>query len=69
MLPHQVIAANVRAEMARRRLRGAGLAAELGLSKDAMSRRLTGDVPFSALEVRRLAQILRVSMESLFDGT
>ena len=68
-LPHQVVAANVRAELARRRLTGVAVARELGLTQPAMSRRLTGDVPFTAVEVWRLSQILDVPIESLFNGT
>ena len=62
----EAIAANVRAEMARRRLRAVTVAAELGMSQPAMSRRLSGEVPFTAIEVYRLAQILDVPIESLF---
>lgn len=61
------IAANVRAEMARRRLRAVTVANELGLSQAGISRRLAGVVPFTALEVHRLAQILRVPLDSLFE--
>lgn len=59
------VAANVRAEVARRRARQTDLAALLGISQQAMSRRLTGEVAFDVDELQALASHLEVPASEL----
>lgn len=61
------VAANVRAEVARRGLRHADLATALGVSRPAMSRRLTCDMEFSITELRAVAEFLGVPLSVLLD--
>lgn len=60
------IAANVRAEVARRRLRQADIAEHLGLDQRAVSRRLLGQVEFSASELAELAELLGTPIATLY---
>lgn len=62
----QRVAANIRAELARRKLGGVDLARVLGMSQAAASRRLTGEVPFGINEVAVTADWLGVDMVALF---
>ncbi|GAA4117574.1 hypothetical protein GCM10022215_18380 [Nocardioides fonticola] len=59
------IAANVRAELARRRVAAGHLGAEMGLSPAAMSRRLNGDVEFTVGELQTIAGRLGVPLDLL----
>jgi transcriptional regulator with XRE-family HTH domain len=59
--PYAVVTANaVRAELARARTHGTAAGAVLGLSQSSMSRRLSGEVEFTASELLRLAKWLDV---------
>lgn len=60
------VAANIRAELARRRVSARTAAAELGLTQSALSRRLRGHVDFSASEVQTIATFLGVAVSSLY---
>lgn len=60
-----LIAAEVRAEMARQRKTGVELAALLDVSQQAASRRLAGAVPFSMDEIVVVAQWLGVEVVTL----
>ncbi|MGK2880624.1 MAG: helix-turn-helix domain-containing protein [Mycobacterium sp.] len=60
------IAANVRAEAARRNIAQSTIAKGLGLTQSATSRRLLGYVPFSATELAAVSEILDMPIESLF---
>ena len=51
----EVVAANARAEMARRRLRQQDLAIALGISRQAVSQKLRGASALSLTDVERLA--------------
>lgn len=62
--PHGV-GANVRAELARRSLSQSDLAAHLGLSQAAISRRLSGHTAFDVNELASVAAWLGVSASSL----
>lgn len=64
-VPIADVAANVRAEVARRRLRQLDIAEELGLDQRAVSRRLLGQVEFSASELQKMATLLEVSVSRL----
>lgn len=57
--------ANVRAEMARRGVSQAKLAAALGLSQPSISARLRGVTPFDVDELHAVADFLDVSAASL----
>lgn len=56
----------VRAEMARARFSQQRIADALGLSQAAVSRRLTGEVPFSATELAVVAKLLNVRVGTLY---
>lgn len=59
----------IKAEAARRDVSHAQLAEVLGLSRASMSRRMSGDVEFSASEVGRIADHLDVPVALLYgDG-
>lgn len=59
------IAANVRAEVARRQVRQHQLAAVTGLDQRAVSRRLLGRVEFTASELGAVARLLEVPVARL----
>ena len=59
------IADTVRAEVARRRLTQAEVAAVLGLPASSVSKRLAGTVPLTVLDLIALAMAWHVSVESL----
>lgn len=61
---HQV-ADNVRAELARGRVRRADVCAAIGIGRTALWRRLSGDVPFNADELHTLAALLGVPASEL----
>jgi hypothetical protein len=61
------VAANVRAAAARARVRQTTVADALGLDKRAVARRFAGDVPFTALQLDRVAGLLGVQLEALID--
>ena len=63
-----VIASNVRAEMARKRKRGTELAALLGISQAAASRRLTGETSLDVGEVCAIAEWMDVPITDLMAG-
>lgn len=59
------IAANVRAEVARRRIPIAQIIELLGFNRPSVSRRLNGHSPFYAHEIVMLAQLMDVPAASL----
>jgi transcriptional regulator with XRE-family HTH domain len=63
------VAATVRAEMARRRTRQTVLAQRLGMSSTAVSRRLTGETPFSVPELMAVADVLGMPVADLMPET
>lgn len=56
----EAIAEEVRAAMARRRVRQPALANALGLTQPAVSRRLAGKIEFSVTELHAAAELLEV---------
>lgn len=64
--PHETVAANTRAELARQRVRHQDVAAALGLSQQAASRRLNGEVPFDSNELPILAEMLGLEVADLY---
>jgi len=63
--PAQRVAAEVRAAMARNRVSQEAVARALGVSQTAVSRRLSGVVPFDINELECVAQFLGVPIQQL----
>lgn len=61
-----IVAANIRAEMARRRLPQTALADRLGITQQAVSMKLAGRRPLTDTEVSTIADFLSVEPGSLF---
>ena len=61
------IAGNVRAEMARRRLTQTDVALLLGMSQNAVSRRLSGRTPWRLTDLRALADALGTTVSALIE--
>lgn len=66
--PGQRVGRNVRAEMARNDLTQADIAARLRLTQPAVSRRLTGDVPFNVDELSIVSRAVGVPLSRLVAG-
>lgn len=66
--PTDVVAANVRAEMARRRVTQRDIGAALGIAHSAVSHRLTGRTAFDVNELATIAGLLDVEVSDLVDG-
>lgn len=65
----ETVAGEVRARMARKRVRQVDLAEVLGMSQPSLSQRLTGRYPFTVDELDRLAQFFDVEPADLIRGT
>ncbi|WP_256251081.1 helix-turn-helix domain-containing protein [Mycobacterium malmoense] len=63
------VAANVRAEMARRLHTQTSLAKEIGWTQQSLSRRLSGHVPFTVSELERIAAALDVNVSELIEAS
>lgn len=63
----QQVAAEVRAQLARKRLSGRSAALELGWTQPYISRRLTGEVPFDVNDLAALAALLEIPMTAFFE--
>ena len=63
--PSSVVGANVRAELARRRLSQSDLAAHLGVSQTAISKRLSGEVAWDINELSTVAAFFGLTVEQL----
>jgi transcriptional regulator with XRE-family HTH domain len=63
------VAANVRAELARQRKPQRELQQHLGISRVTLYRRLSGESPFDVDELRRIAELLNVSVSDLLGDT
>ena len=59
------VAAEVRAQLARRQLTGAALAASIDRSEMYVSRRIRGDVPFDLVDLEQIARFLGVAVADL----
>ncbi len=66
MASHQVIAAEVRAELARKQLSGVRAARALGWTQNYISRRLSGTVPFDVADLLAIAELLEVPVGAFF---
>lgn len=70
VLPMQQIdvAANVRAELARRRITQTDVAQRLGVSRQNVAQRLNGSVDFRVGELIAVADMLGITIAELLDG-
>jgi transcriptional regulator with XRE-family HTH domain len=66
-MPHSHVPANIRAEAARRGKSQADLAVVLKLSRQGVSQRLLGRVPFRIHELQEIANYLEVPLSRLVD--
>ena len=66
--PHEIVAAEVRAELARRENPQSGLVGVLHMSEVSVSRRLRGETPFDINELVAVADFLGVPVASLLPG-
>lgn len=67
--PAARVGRNVRAEMARNGLTQGDLATRLRLTQPAVSRRLTGDVPFNVNELAIVSRVVGVPLSRLVAGS
>lgn len=58
--PHEAIAAEIRAELARRKVSQVKIAALLDISQAGVSRRLRGETPLDVNELVKIADFLEV---------
>lgn len=63
----QLVAANIRAEMARKRIAQKTVAEELGITQQSVSLRLNGRVPIDVDELAVFARLLDVPMSALLE--
>lgn len=63
------IIARIRAEMIRQDLSQLNFAPEIGLSNKQLSRRMTGTVAWTAVELVHVAQALHVYLDDILPGT
>jgi transcriptional regulator with XRE-family HTH domain len=66
--PAERVAAEVRAALARQGKRQRYAAEVLGISQQAMSRRMNGEIPFDVAELHKLADALAVPVETFMAG-
>lgn len=64
--PHELVAEEVRALFARRRISARRVALSLGWTENYMSRRLTGKIPLDVNDLVALAQALDVPVTAFF---
>ncbi len=67
-LPHEQVAAEVRAALARRRMSGRAAAREIGWKPAYIGRRLSGETPFDVNDLMALAALLDVPVSAFFEG-
>ncbi len=67
--PAEQVAATVRAEMARRRVTQTALADVLGMTQTALSRRISGAIPFDVNELHAIAEHLGLPPAALLGQT
>lgn len=61
----QLVAGEIRAELARQRRSQAELATQLGVSRPWLSRRLSGETPLSVGDIANIADALGVALSDL----
>ena len=65
MVQSHVVAANIRAELARQRKKQGDIAEVLGITRQGVSRRLLGITPVDVDELAIIAELLNVPMAQL----
>ncbi len=65
--PHLAVAAEVRAQLARKRVSGRQAALALGWKQPYISRRLTGEIPFDVNDLTALADLLGLPVSEFFE--
>jgi len=60
-----MVAAEVRAQLARRQIAGSSLATFIGKSEMYVSRRLRADVPFDLIDLENIARFLNIPVADL----
>ena len=65
---HRAVAAEVRAQLARRRISGRQAAFALGWKQPYIARRLSGDIPFDVNDLDALARLLDIPVTAFFGG-
>lgn len=68
MSPSELVAAEVRAHLARQRISGRRAAVMLGWTAPYLSRRLTGEIPFDVNDLTRVADLLDIPVAALFQA-
>jgi len=63
--PAHQVAANVRAELARKGIRASGLVSVLGISRTSIARRVSGQKPFDVAELIAIASLLDMPVTEL----
>lgn len=63
-----VIAANVRVELARVKVSGSQMAQTIGVAPSTFGRRMVGEVSFDAEEIAAIAAVLGISTDVLLAG-
>lgn len=63
---HETVAAEVRAELARRKVSQTQIAMLLGISQAGVSRRLLGQTPMDVNEIAAIAEFLDIPVAALF---
>ena len=63
---HLLVAAEVRAHLARQRISGRQAAFALGWKQPYIARRLSGDIPFDVTDLAKIADLLGVPVTSFF---
>lgn len=63
---HETVAAEVRAELARRKVNQTQIAMLLGISQAGVSRRLLGQTPMDVNEIAAIAEFLDIPIGTLF---
>jgi len=66
--PHQFVADNLAAELARRRISGRQAAKKLGLSQPYVARRVSGDIPLDVNDIFAFSRLLGINPEVLLTG-
>jgi transcriptional regulator with XRE-family HTH domain len=64
----EMVGSRVRGLLAERKLSQSAMAARLGISKAAMSRRIAGEIPFNVAEIGSLAALLDVPASRFFEA-
>lgn len=64
-MPQTNVAANVRAELARKRITQTKVAARLGVSRQNVAQRLSGRVDFRVSELVAIAELLEIPVTAL----